>query len=100
VEPIAATLEKVVADCLRHSTDGPVLAWPVVCGSQVAMRTSALSFRSGVLSVEVPDRGWSRELTYLAPRYLAAMEKYSAIPVERIEFTVARSECQNDKGQK
>jgi hypothetical protein len=100
VEAIASTLEKVVAQHLRRSTAGQILAWPVVCGSRVAMRTRALSFRSGALSVEVPDRGWSRELTYLVPRYLAAMNKYSAVPVEKIEFTVAGNKCRDLKDQK
>lgn len=100
MEAIASTLERVVAQHLRRSTDAPILAWPVVCGSRVAMRTRALSFRCGVLSVEVPDRGWSRELMYLAPRYLVAMNKYSAVAVERIEFTVASSECADCKDRK
>ena len=100
MEAIASTLEKVVAQHLRRATDGAILAWPVVCGSRVAMRTRALSFRSGVLSVEVPDRGWRSELTHLAPRYLAGMNKYSAVAVERIEFTLARSECADHKDQK
>jgi hypothetical protein len=95
VEAIASSLEKVVAEYLRRVNDAPVLAWPVVCGSRVAMRTCALSFRSGVLSVEVPDRGWRTELMHLAPRYLAGMNRYSPVPVERIEFMVAGRQCQD-----
>jgi len=95
MEPIAATLEKVVAGSLRRASaskadEGAVLAWPLACGSAVAGRTRAVSFRAGVLWVEVPDAGWRSELAHLAPQYLLAINKYSAASVGRIEFVVAR----------
>ena len=91
MEPIASTLEKLVAGSLKRgkSADGPLLAWPLACGSAVAERTRALDFRSGVLSVEVADAGWRAELAHLAPRYLAALNRYSPVPVDRIEFVLA-----------
>jgi hypothetical protein len=97
VEAIASTLEKVVARTLRRANDAPVLAWPVACGSAVAIRTRAVSFRSGVLSVEVPDAGWRAELMHLAPNYVAAINKCSALRVDRIEFTIAGTECRTQK---
>lgn len=81
-------LESVIAKVL-HSTspeESALLAWPVACGSAVADRTRALSFASGILCVEVADKGWQQELTELAPRYLAAINRYAAARVERIEF--------------
>ncbi len=63
-----------------------LLAWPVACGSAVADRTRALSFARGILRVEVADAGWRRELSSLAPRYLAVINKYSVSKVTRIEF--------------
>lgn len=68
------------------------MAWPVVCGSAVAERTRALSFEDGVLRVEVGGLGWKAELQALAPRYLAAINRYASEPVRRIEFVVARPE--------
>ena len=56
------------------------MAWPVVCGSAVAERTHALTFVDGVLRVAVPDTGWKLELQGLAPRYLAAINKYTLGP--------------------
>ena len=50
--------------------------------------TRALGFADGILRVEVADAGWRRELANLAPRYLALVNKYSAIAVKRIEFVV------------
>jgi Dna[CI] antecedent, DciA len=86
----AGHLETIVAKALRRAPaeESPLLAWPVACGSAVAARTRALSFASGVLRVEVADEGWRRELKALAPRYLAAINRYSAASVRQIEFVV------------
>jgi predicted nucleic acid-binding Zn ribbon protein len=87
-----AGLEKILARSLRHSTVelAPVLAWPLVCGSAVADRTRAIDFSKGVLHVEVADLGWKKELQTLAPRYLAAINRYVAEDVSRIEFTIKK----------
>jgi hypothetical protein len=86
----SAALESVISKALHRSPaeESPLLAWPVACGSAVADRTRALSFTGGVLRVEVADKGWQRELTTLAPRYVAEINRYSAARVERIEFVV------------
>ena len=86
----SAGLETIIAKALHRAPAGesPLLAWPIACGSAVAERTRALSFSGGILRVEVADAGWRRELANLAPRYLALINKYSATPVERIEFVV------------
>jgi predicted nucleic acid-binding Zn ribbon protein len=63
-------------------------AWPVVCGSAVAERTCAESFAEGILRVTVADAAWKRELQMLAPRYVAAINRYVKHRVERIEFLV------------
>lgn len=83
-------LENIVANALHRApaAESAILAWPVVCGSAVADRTSALRFADGILYVEVADAGWRRELTSLAPRYLVAINRYSAVSVKRIEFLV------------
>ena len=68
------------------------MAWPVVCGSAVAERTRALKFEGGVLRVEVAGLRWKAELQALAPRYLAAINRYTTEAVHRIEFVVAPAE--------
>jgi len=88
VEQIAPALDKAVTRSLRRSTNSAVVAWPLACGSAVAERTQAVSFVCGVLRIEVPDAGWRAELQHLAPRYLAALNRYAAESVERIEFIV------------
>lgn len=91
MQPPAAGLERVVTRSLRKAplAEGPLLAWPVACGSAVAARTRALEFVGGILRVEVPDAGWCRELQSLAPRYLAALNRYLGDCVMRIEFVVS-----------
>src|ERR1019366_4462939 len=86
----SAALESIIAKALHRApaSESPLLAWPIACGSAVADRTRALSFSGGILRVEVADAGWRRELANLAPRYVALINKYSATPVERIEFVV------------
>jgi hypothetical protein len=91
LQSAAAGLEKVVTRSLRKASagEGPLLAWPFACGSAVATRTRALDFVDGILRVEVPDPGWRRELQSLAPRYLAALNRYVADSVMRIEFIIS-----------
>jgi hypothetical protein len=92
LEQAGAGLEKIVASSLRRvpQDEAPLLAWPLVCGSVVAERTRAFEFAEKVLRVEVPDAGWRREMQSLAPRYLAALNRYSGQKVERIEFVIRR----------
>ncbi len=90
LEQAGAGLEKIMLGSLRRVPQGeaPLLAWPLVCGSVVAERTRALELVGAVLRVEVPDAGWKREMQGLAPRYLAALNRYAGQKVERIEFVI------------
>jgi Dna[CI] antecedent, DciA len=92
MQQAGAGLEKIVAGSLRRvpQAEAPLLAWPLVCGSVVAERTLATDFADAVLRVEVPDAGWKREMQSLAPRYLAALNRYAGQKVERIEFLIRR----------
>ena len=83
-------LENIIAKALHLAPpqESPLLAWPVACGSAVAERTRAVAFSDGILHVEVADRGWRQELASLAPRYVAAINRYSAVQIKRIEFVV------------
>src|SRR5438445_687911 len=78
VEQHGSGLERLMASALRRARagEGPVLAWPLACGSTVAERTRAVDFAQGVLRVEVPDVGWRKELQSFAPQYLAVINRY------------------------
>jgi len=90
MERAGTRLETVIAKALHlaPAEESPLLAWPVACGSVVAERTRAVAFFDGILRVEVADKGWRQELMSLAPRYVAALNRYSAVQVRRIEFVV------------
>lgn len=91
MERASRHLEKLVAGSLRHApqAEAPLLAWPLACGSAVAERTRAVRFAAGVLCIEVTDQGWKRELQALAPRYLAALTRYTGPMVKQIDFVIA-----------
>ncbi len=93
MERAGTRLETIVAKALHlaPAQESPLLAWPVACGSAVAERTRPIAFFDGILRVEVSDAGWRHELTSLAPRYVAAINRYSAVQVRRIEFVVKAS---------
>ncbi len=92
MEQAGSGLEEIVARSLRQAPprEAPLMAWPVVCGSAVAERTRALHFQDGVLQIGVPDNGWKSELQALAPRYLAAINRYTVEAVRKIEFVIMR----------
>lgn len=92
MEQAGEGLEEIVARSIQRApaAEAALTAWPLVCGSAVADRSRALSFADGVLRVQVVDTGWKSELQSLAPRYLAAINRYTPEKVQRIEFVVAR----------
>jgi Dna[CI] antecedent, DciA len=97
VEHVASGLEKILTESLRQAPQGEatLLAWPLVCGSRVAERARAFEFANSVLLVEVPDTAWKQELQNLAPRYLAALNRYTVWKVERIDFVIRPAQSQN-----
>jgi len=82
------TLTKIYANAVQGvaGEQGPVIAWPLVCGSKVAHRTSALSCTNGQLAVRVPDKLWRSQLECLADRYIAALNQVSRQKVNSIHF--------------
>jgi hypothetical protein len=90
LEQAGRQLEKIVVGAVHRAPrdEAPLMAWPLACGSVVAERTRAVKFCDGVLSVEVPDTGWKREMCELAPRYLAMLNRYAKHKVQRIDFVI------------
>jgi predicted nucleic acid-binding Zn ribbon protein len=85
------TLKKIFKEtvCSKAGEQGPLLAWPVVCGGAVAERTRALSFVDGVLIVAVPDIVWRNQLQLMYQQYLAGLNQIAGRPVRNISFVVA-----------
>ncbi len=83
------TLRKIFSETLRREgTNGPVLAWPLACGSKTAEHTNALSFIDGVLTVAVPDNAWRQQLQSFRGQYLASLNQLSSEPVKSIDFVM------------
>ena len=93
MEQIRTGLRRVMSDLLRAQPpeEAAVLAWPVVCGAEVAARTRAVSFTDGQLIVEVPDANWRNQLSAFLPRYLSGLSDLVGPVVKEIRFTIERS---------
>ena len=65
MEPVRTGLRQLMSDLLRTrpAEEAVILAWPLVCGKEVAARTTAANFSDGTLTVEV----CRRELAQSAP---------------------------------
>ena len=77
MEPIRSGLRNIMSDFLKKQPqdEAAVLAWPVVCGAEVASRTKALGFADGRLTVEVSDAAWRSQLAAFIPRYLSGLNE-------------------------
>ena len=76
MEPVRTGLRQIMSDLLRArpAEEAVVLAWPLVCGKEVAKRTQAVSFADGTLTVEVADVNWRNQLQSFVPKYLSGYE--------------------------
>lgn len=68
--------------------EAALLAWPVVCGAEVAARTKALSFADGRLTIEVQDAAWAAQLIAFTARYLAALNELLGDLIKELRFQV------------
>lgn len=91
MEPAGPGLRKIVARQLRYCPpeEAAMLAWPLVCGREVAARTRAVGFADGSLIVEVPDSNWSAQLATFMPRYVRGFAELIGPVVREVRFKVA-----------
>jgi Dna[CI] antecedent, DciA len=96
LESARSGLQKIVFDLLERApqSEGLLLAWPMVCGAAVSAKTQILRCESGVLCVEVPDRGWRGQLQGFAGQYVGALNRLLPQKIERIEFVLANGEVE------
>jgi hypothetical protein len=74
----------------RPAEEAVMLAWPLVCGKEVAGRTQAVSFADGTLTVEVSDVTWRNQLQSFSVRYISGFAALFGPIVTAIRFQVAR----------
>ena len=88
-----------MADLLRAqpAEEAVVLAWPLVCGREVATRARAVRFAEGELIVEVPDPAWQRQLATFDSRYLAGFAELLGPVVGKIKFVKKQSAFSNQQ---
>lgn len=93
MESVRTGLRQIMQDLLRArpAEEAVILAWPLVCGKEVAARTSAVSFSDGTLTVEVSDASWRNQLQSFAPRYLSGYEGLLGQVVKSVQFKVKHS---------
>ena len=93
MEPVRTGLRQIMQDLLRTRPpeEAVILAWPLVCGKEVAARTTAASFSGGTLTVEVSDVSWRNQLQSFVPRYLSGYEGLLGPVVKSVQFKVKHS---------
>jgi hypothetical protein len=91
-----------MAEFLRKQPphEAVLLAWPLVCGKEVAARSQAVAYSEGMLTVEVSDATWRNQLQSFAPRYLSEFEGLLGPVVRSIEFRVKQSALSNQQSAK
>src|SRR6476646_4540891 len=93
MESVRTGLRQIMQDLLRAPppVEAVLLAWPLVCGQEVAARTTAASFSDGTLTVEVSDVSWRNQLQSFAPIYLSEYEGLLGQVVKSVQFKVKQS---------
>src|SRR6185437_11773581 len=93
MESVRTGLRQIMQDLLRTrpAEEAVLLAWPLVCGKEVAARTTAAAFSDGTLTVEVSDVSWRNQLQSFAPRYLSGYEGLLGQVVKSVQFKVKQS---------
>ncbi|HWF05760.1 MAG TPA: DUF721 domain-containing protein [Candidatus Angelobacter sp.] len=93
MEPVRTGLRQIMQDLLRSrpADEAVMLAWPLVCGKEVAARTKALSFHDGNLIVEVQDITWRNQLQSFTSRYINGYEGLLGKVVQSVQFRIKPS---------
>ena len=93
MEQVRTGLRQIMSDLLRTrpAEEAVILAWPLVCGKEVAARTMAAAFSEGTLTVEVSDASWRNQLQSFAPRYLSGYEGLLGHVVKSVQFKTKQS---------
>lgn len=90
MEHMRSGLRRIMSDFLKTQPpeEAAVLAWPVVCGPEVASRTRAISFSEGRLTIEVPDANWRNQLAAFTPRYISSLDELLPSLIKEVKFQV------------
>lgn len=67
-------------------------AWPVACGKAMGERGAVVGYEDGVVSVEVADGPWLRQMMSMQGQLAGQMARIAGVKVSRIHFTVKRND--------
>jgi len=92
MESARTGLRNIMSDLLRArpAEEAAILAWPLVCGREVASRTRAADFANGCLTVEVSDPTWAAQLKSFGHRYVSGFESLLGPVVKEVKFKISR----------
>jgi len=91
MEPVRTGLRNIMSELLRSRPveEAVLLAWPLVCGKDVATRTQAVSFVESVLTVDVSDANWRSQLAAFTPRYISGFNDLLGPVVKDVRFRIS-----------
>jgi hypothetical protein len=90
MESVRTGLRNILADLIRGTSvdEAVMLAWPLVCGKEVASRTYPVGFSRGVLTVDVPDATWRGQLAAFSGKYVSGFKELLGPVVTDVKFKV------------
>jgi hypothetical protein len=90
MESVRSGLRNIFADLIRGTSldQAVMLAWPIVCGKEVANRTDPVGFSKGVLTVDVPDATWRGQLSAFSRKYVSGFNELLGPVVTDVKFKV------------
>ncbi|HKD81638.1 MAG TPA: DUF721 domain-containing protein [Candidatus Angelobacter sp.] len=93
MEAVRTGLRQIMQELLRvrPADEAVLLAWPMVCGRDVAARTQASSFSEGTLFVAVSDATWRSQLQSFTSRYISGYGELLGPLVHDIRFEIKPS---------
>jgi predicted nucleic acid-binding Zn ribbon protein len=99
MEPARTGLRNIMKELLRAcpEAEAVTLAWPLVCGNDVAQRTRAVEFVDGCLTVAVSDSAWATQLKGFGSRYVSGYEALLGPLVKEVKFNVQHSGLSNQR---
>ena len=102
MQSVRTGLRNILSELLRSCPreEAVILAWPLVCGREVAARSQAVSFSEGNLTVEVADQVWRNQLQSFAGRYVNGYQDLLGPLVQRVEFKVRQSSISHQHSAK
>ena len=66
--------------------DRVAAAWPVACGQRIAERTRILEFAGAVLTVEVADAAWLKQMRSMSEKLKQELRSIAGVDVTDILF--------------